>query len=57
MSKSFLLGGVQSINASPLTKGQSIIDECLNWEDKVDILDIFANAKAETELEQFSTVA
>ncbi|PKF81162.1 3-deoxy-7-phosphoheptulonate synthase [Vibrio sp. vnigr-6D03] len=57
MSESFLVGGAQSIGNFPLTKGQSITDECLSWEDTVAILDIFANAKAEADRKQFSTVA
>ncbi|MBD1557626.1 3-deoxy-7-phosphoheptulonate synthase [Vibrio sp. S9_S30] len=57
MSESFLVGGAQNIRHFPLTKGQSITDECLSWEDTVDILDIFANAKTEAERKQFSTVA
>lgn len=59
MAESFLVSGAQNIEAKPLTKGQSITDECLSWQDTLAILDILANAKAEaeTKLNQFATVA
>lgn len=57
MAESFLVGGAQNIKTQPLTKGQSITDECLSWEDSEQILDIFANAVTEAELKRFSTVA
>ncbi|MDH5894053.1 3-deoxy-7-phosphoheptulonate synthase [Vibrio splendidus] len=57
MSESFLVGGAQNIDAAPLTRGQSITDECLNWEDTVAILNVFANAMVEATHKKLSTVA
>ncbi|UAB73795.1 3-deoxy-7-phosphoheptulonate synthase [Vibrio sp. SCSIO 43132] len=57
MSESFLVGGAQKIGDFPLTKGQSITDECLSWEDTIDILNIFSEAVSVAERKQFSTVA
>lgn len=57
MSESFLVGGAQNINSAPLTKGQSITDECLSWEDSEQILEIFADAMVKTQQKRFTTVA
>ena len=44
MLESHLLGGAQSIDARPLTYGQSITDACLSWEQTLPILSQLAEA-------------
>ncbi len=44
MLESHLIGGAQSIDASPLTYGQSITDACLSWEQTLPVLSQLASA-------------
>lgn len=44
MCESFLQGGQQPSDQRPLNYGQSITDECLGWQDSVDLLQILHRA-------------
>jgi 3-deoxy-7-phosphoheptulonate synthase len=44
MVESFLVGGRQDPDHSPLTYGQSITDGCIGWDQTVEVLDGFAEA-------------
>ncbi len=39
MCESFLVAGNQKAESRPLTYGQSVTDECLNWDDSIELLD------------------
>ncbi len=57
MCESFLQGGQQPSDQRPLNYGQSITDECLGWQDSVDLLQILHRACIEKSKRHQSTMA
>ncbi|WP_394252627.1 hypothetical protein [Vibrio profundi] len=57
MCVSFLQGGQQSSDQKPLNYGQSITDECLGWQDSVDLLRILHRACLEKNKRHQPTIA
>ncbi len=57
MCESFLVAGSQAIEPGQLVYGQSVTDECLCWQDSVEVLDTLAQAVDQAGQVRYSTVA